>query len=417
MHIIKLGSNKKYYFRNKEECVSFINSILNNNNLLEICDFHKNCSKQLEHLLQNSHPNELANFQKTARLCFKIGNQAFKDVKDFEKFFLKLSSKEKDKYLEINQEDIFSIIDNNPQLKRSLEKKCKIYQTSKLEELDIGEDICFGQFNGEVIYWTVIKKTRNYYFVVARDPIFDDCYSNYSFSLWRFSHLRKYLNNYFFANAFSHDQQLHICKKRRGLFLRDRLFLLTLTEAKKAHKYSANSSDFNSYWIHLSFGIKSLFFILITAIFNILKISMYPIFILGIIGLGALFLYLANLMFNLMIGFSGLLSTLVMIVLVLLGVLVAYYGIYTFFRNVLLGYIGMLILFVYHFFVYLYRYLLGVTVVDSTCKTESYSTSYSLPTESRFSKEFIGLGDVTEISLNDTYNVRPGMYLKRNIKL
>lgn len=151
---------------------------------------------------------------------------------------------------------------------KSLEKQQRITkvinENKTLNKFSPGRGVAFGRYfqnNGDEcaeISWRVLKTYGEYVLLISRKCIDFVPYNNDSHSsAWRFSTIRKWLNNDFLNIAFSADEQLLICdiqeiqrefleySHQDSLQMNDRVFLLSDDEADKYQIYRASTTIFS----------------------------------------------------------------------------------------------------------------------------------------------------------------------------
>ena len=117
---------------------------------------------------------------------------------------------------------------------RALEQKISSFETQFKALIDnenkyrIGAEIEFGNYNGESLRWTIIRKSLDSIYILCNEIIcereFDD---RSSYNRWDACGLRKWLNEDFYNSAFSEDE-----KNKIESVNKDNVVLLTYDEAQ-----------------------------------------------------------------------------------------------------------------------------------------------------------------------------------------
>ena len=116
--------------------------------------------------------------------------------------------------------------------------------------IEEGKTFLFGKYNGEEIKWRVLKKENNKVLLISENIL---CKRKYSEELvdvtWSTCSLRSWLNNDFYSSAFDDSEKNDILNTKINETAEDKIFLLSVAEAKK---YFENDDDRKAnfwYWL------------------------------------------------------------------------------------------------------------------------------------------------------------------------
>ena len=149
------------------------------------------------------------------------------------------------------------------------------YELAKISNADIGETVTYGNYNGS-IEWIVLDKKDNSVFVASKYAIEKRPYNIHLGPMtWEECSLRNWMNETFFASAFSENEQARIVETTNvnmdnamhdtdgGNDTVDRVFLLSLGEVliyfrtENSRKAVLSDGTQVSWWIRLPGGFSN----------------------------------------------------------------------------------------------------------------------------------------------------------------
>ena len=116
--------------------------------------------------------------------------------------------------------------------------------------IEEGKTFLFGKYNGEEIKWRVLKKKNNKALLIGEKIL---CQRKYNEELvaitWSTCSLRSWLNNDFYSSAFDDSEKNDILNTKINETAEDKIFLLSVAEAKKYFKNNDDRMANSWYWL------------------------------------------------------------------------------------------------------------------------------------------------------------------------
>lgn len=119
--------------------------------------------------------------------------------------------------------------------------------------IEDGKTFLFGKYNGEEIKWRVLKKENNKALLISEKILCEREYNEKLVAVtWRTCSLRSWLNNDFYSSTFDAFEQNDILNTKINETTEDKIFLLSVDEAKKYFKNDNDRMSNSWYWLRTS---------------------------------------------------------------------------------------------------------------------------------------------------------------------